>query len=184
MKVFATILTILLLSTTLQAQSKKELKRQANDIASKQCVEIGGTWSNFKGRCDQTHLKSPFRDKKWWAGEAIILAEGLASGIETNRIKTGGSYLFGDCGPCTSSQDIALLETASAVWLTGLHAFNWYLGHDDPNKYWRFTSYAAIPTVAMSVGVYGIIRNNEVGPPNPKPPQQNLLNNPMYQLRH
>ena len=176
MKTFTALLIFLLFSFPASAHSKKQL----NEIAKKQCLDRGGTWSNFKGRCDTTHLRSPLRDKKWWAGEAIILAEGLASGIETNRIKTGGTALFGNCGACTTSADIAIFETAMAAWFSGLHAFEWYLGHDDPNKYWRFTSYAAIPTVAMSIGVFGIIHNNEVGPPAPKPA---LKNNPMYQIR-
>ena len=151
----------------LSAQTKKQLRKAEQETASKQCVDIGGTWSNFKGRCDVTGIKSPFKDKKWWLGEGIILAEGLASGITTNQHKTGGTHLFGNCGGCTTSGDIALFETAAVAFFTGLHGFEWYLGHDDPNKYWRFGSYAAIPALAASVGVYGIIHNNEVGPPAP-----------------
>jgi hypothetical protein len=56
--------------------------------------------------------------------------------------------------------------------MTGFHATNWYLGHDDPNKYWRFASYAAIPTVSLTAGVIGVRDIIDSNQPLPKPQLQ------------
>jgi hypothetical protein len=113
-----------------------------------QCRELGGTWSGFKQRCDMTGHRSLWKDKKFWLGVGIIAGANLAQGIQYNKVRSGGTYAFGNH---TSSGDIALWESAFTAAMFGLHSFEWYLGHDDPNKYWRFTSRAMIPAADTGV---------------------------------
>lgn len=93
-----------------------------------------------------------YKDKKWWAGEAVILGMAATQGIATSRVKSGGTFAFGNH---TSNAKIALFEAGVNVPVfTGLHIFEWHLGHNDPNKYWRFTSYAAVPAADAAIGLW------------------------------
>jgi len=91
-----------------------------------------------------------YQDKKWWIGEAAIVASGLASGISVNHTRQGGTNLFGNA---TSSGEIAGIELAGFGVYTGLHILDWKVGHDDPNKVWRFIAYTSVPAIATSFNI-------------------------------
>lgn len=167
------VMTVVVLFLTMAGGA---LAQEALLDPAAQCQELGGTWSNFKGRCDRTG-KHFLKDKKALAGLAIIAGVEVVRGAVTSHYRSGGTKLFGNT---TTNGEIIGTEIATFGILVGLHRLEWYLGHDDPNKYWRATSYAMIPAVALGAGGYGIHDIYSSNQPLPKP---QLLNNPMYQRK-
>jgi len=140
MRIFFLCMLALLLASVIMAKPKSAVVQQ--------CADLGGTWSNFKQRCDTTHLKI-YKDPKFWGGEAIIAGSWLASGIAVNHTRTGGTNIFGNQ---TTSGKIAALETGIFCFYSGLNAITWYAGHDDPSLFWRSMGYWSIPAVSVAGG--------------------------------
>jgi hypothetical protein len=131
--------------------------------SKQQCRDFGGTWSSFKGRCDQTH-KHFFKDKQTWGALALIGANVLTVSLSANHVKDGGTFAFGNN---TTSGGIALVGIATFGAMLGFQRVNWYLGHDDPSKAWRETSYWLMPGMisgATAAEIAGTNWGHKAGP--------------------
>lgn len=106
-----------------------------------------------------------YRDKKWWAGEAVIVATGIISGVAENHARDGGTYAFGNK---TSSSDVAAIEVVAFGAFTGLHVLNHYAftASDKPlSKPWAILAYGAVP-VSEAVWLLPQARGNYIPSPN------------------
>jgi len=94
------------------------------------------------------HARRFYRDGKWWAGEALIVATGVISGKAESHARQGGTRLFGACGSCTSNGDIAGIEAAGFAAATGLHVLSHHAlmdSYDDLGAPWRWLAYVGVP---------------------------------------
>jgi hypothetical protein len=139
---------------------------QAQPSYKQQCADIGGTWSNFKGRCDLTGRRHPWSDKRWWAGIAVIVIDHALDASST----MGVQHRCPDCvetnpilGPHPSAAQVWGLDAGAILFYSGLHYVEWYAGHDDPNKYWRFASQWTIPIIDASFETPAIANNFGIG---------------------
>lgn len=92
-----------------------------------------------------------YTDKKWWLGEAVIAGAVFVDYHSTaiNRGVGGETNPF--LGPHPTTRGLVIVGASAFTYWTTLHAVEWHIGHDDPNKAWRIVGYTAIPVVAAAI---------------------------------
>ena len=100
-------------------------------------------------------------DKKVLVGEAIIIGStlGLDATSTCHALRNGteaGGSLVSTCGQAVG------VEAAAASFYTLLNYAEWHFGHDDPNRYWRFTSYWSMPAAVCAIHCTAAIHNFQV----------------------
>lgn len=107
----------------------------------------------------QSKPKHFFQEKKWWIGEAVILASVAVDYAYSSRaISSGfqeGNILL---GPYPSTGRMVGIGFAVAGFWTAVHAGSYEIMKNDPSPAWRNLSLMSTPIEAGIIHGYGAAR--------------------------
>jgi hypothetical protein len=107
-----------------------------------------------------------YKDKRWWAGEAIIgLSVALDAHSTCQAVGRGVETSIAFPGP-RSCAETAGISLGAFGFYTVLHAAEWHVGHDDPNKVIRGLTPWMIPAAVAPIHLYAAAHN--YGLPTPR----------------
>jgi hypothetical protein len=106
------------------------------------------------------HFTPFYKDKQWWAGEAVIMTSVSLDTASTSFARNNGNIEKNPLlGPHPSDAKLAAFSIAGVATYTVLNIAARHFGQKDPNKYWRFAGRWSIPLITAGIHVPLAIHN-------------------------